>query len=182
MDALPTRWIPDSENDMEFGSAQSYEAWTYYRDMPPHKRSVRGALRVFQEDAGEDEGSYGSWIHWSHKYKWKERVREIDEEVASYRLGERIAAQQRIDAEELELGDAAIAIAVQRIEEMDPAEINAAHLEKWVKGFSDVRRRAVMTEDSDWNAERHLVDVRERAKSALLEKLGAITGKLKDRE
>ena len=94
-------------------SAQAYEAFEYYRRLPPGERSLQRAWEDHCNRPGQARerrgrgtgGPHGHWTRWMSRWRWKERALAWDEEVAALARDQELERElkSRLAAQEEEL-------------------------------------------------------------------------------
>lgn len=171
-------WIGDKKHKV--GTSAGLEAWTHFTDLPTYSRSISRASKRHAINclgiAVNDNKSLAkvrqSFFKYSARYKWSKLIRELEAITEQRRALYRAELQRQIDEQDYKIGADAMGVIAAKVAELEPDDIPVAMLDKLVKTFSDLRRRAVQT-DTSWNSEK--LDVSDkRDVDSLLDKLKAV--------
>lgn len=81
---------------------KAFDAFSHFRDLPRTDRTVRGAYRTSQSQAGVTvaiEAAPATWYEWCTRWKWRERVLALDS--ANDRRDQDSEADERIKSRRL---------------------------------------------------------------------------------
>jgi hypothetical protein len=95
---------------MEGETAKAFEAFEYYRRLPPGERSLQRAWEHYwdrpgnararhQQEAGKP---HGHWTRWMSRWRWRERALAWDEEVAALARDQELERELKAKLQEQE--------------------------------------------------------------------------------
>ena len=132
-------------------TAKGFHAFTHYRDLPPHARSIDAA---YAEHRHECEGREPTgklraknWHKWSTIHDWVARVQAHDADLSRRRRERRAADLEAAQDRAATIARAALGRVALRLHNIDVNEIPAAVLDRWVKTLTDVELRALGHQD-----------------------------------
>jgi hypothetical protein len=102
-------------------SSKAFGAFKVYRDLPPHKRSLRNAVRELFGILTEPK--LRQFSRWSSKYGWVWRTSAWDQEQDKVQRDEQIRLIKDSRSRSLKIGQALINEAVKRISKMDADDL-----------------------------------------------------------
>lgn len=125
----------------------AFHAFEHYRDLPASHRSIVAAynehlLDCLRRQEGAKRAS-GRWTKWSVDGAWVDRVAAHDVDLGARRRERRAAELERTEDYIVELAGRALARIEERLKEMDPDEIPAAVMDRWLKTLMEVQFRAL---------------------------------------
>ena len=132
-------------------TAKAYHAFTHYRDLPAHGRSIDAAHAEHRRECeGHQAGTKRApryWKGWSTANDWVARVQAHDSDLARRRREKRAADLEVAQDRAAVLARAGLSRIALRFQTLDIAEIPAAVLDRWVKTLTDVELRALGHQD-----------------------------------
>ena len=132
-------------------TSKAYHAFTHYRDLPPHARSIDAAYAEHRRECeGHQAGTKRApryWKGWSTANDWVARVQAHDTDLARRRREKRAADLEVAQDRAAILARAGLSRIALRFQTLDISEIPAAVLDRWVKTLTDVELRALGHQD-----------------------------------
>ena len=129
-DSTPLPW---SQHPGE--TAVAYQAFTRYRDMG----AARSCAKV-----GQELGKSRTLINrWSSRWNWTSRAAAWDAEVDREWRAELADQHRDVRRRLLRLSGAALSIWTQRLANLDPSEIKAADMARWLQSVSAVQLQVI---------------------------------------
>ena len=138
--------------DIQLGeTAKAFHAFTHYRDLTPHARSIDAAYAEHRRECeGHQAGTKRApryWKGWSTGHDWVARVQAHDADLSRRRRERRAADLEAAQDRAATIARAALGRVALRLHNIDVNEIPAAVLDRWVKTLTDVELRALGHQD-----------------------------------
>ncbi len=148
-------------------SAEAYEAFSLYRDMPPAERSLAQVGRKLGKSKALME-------RWSSKNEWRHRVHEYEKYIDALALHKATTQLAEMRARHIKIGQMLQTKGLKALETMKPEEISAKNAIRMVTDGMKVEEDMAEAE-----AAAHTPTTRDNAEDEALAKLDDILGRIK---
>ena len=130
---------------------KGFHAFTHYRDLPTHARSIDAAYAEHQRGCEGKEFTgkrrAKNWHKWSTTHGWVSRATAHDADLSRRRREKRAADLEVAQDRAAILARAGLSRIALRFQTLDIGEIPVAVLDRWVKTLTDVEMRSLGHQD-----------------------------------
>lgn len=119
-------------------TTKSYGAFSVYRNLPPHKRSLRAAVEEMYGEVAS--GKLRQMQKWSSQYSWVVRVRAWDMELDEQSRADLIEKVKQTNTRHIQIAQAIQQKAVERLKTMQAVELSVRDVLEYLVQGAKVER------------------------------------------